>query len=283
MVMSTTLVIGRWPAARQARLQPRRRRADRHVLEGAGGEARAQVGALDADLDARRCPSPAGCGSSRPRRRREVGAGGGVDLAGDPVDAEAVGAVGRDLELEDVGGDRQRLRRAACPAAPATSSTMIPAWSAPMASSSSARIIPADSTPRSLALPSFVPSGITAPGPRHGDGLAGRDVRRAADDLGRLGLAHVDRADAEPVGVGVLLGASARGRPRSSPGRRRRGGGCASTFVPVIVSRVAELVRARRPGPHVLARASESGTLIRTAPGSAGRCRRAGAGRGPRA
>ncbi len=41
---------------------------------------------------------------------------------------------------------------------------MIPAWSVPIASSSSARIIPFDSTPRSLALPSLVPSGITAPG-----------------------------------------------------------------------------------------------------------------------
>ena len=41
---------------------------------------------------------------------------------------------------------------------------MIPAWSSPSPSSSSARIIPLDSTPRSFALPSFVPSGITAPG-----------------------------------------------------------------------------------------------------------------------
>ena len=47
---------------------------------------------------------------------------------------------------------------------PSRSSTMIPACSVPIATSSSARIIPLDSTPRSFALPSFVPSGITAPG-----------------------------------------------------------------------------------------------------------------------
>ena len=47
---------------------------------------------------------------------------------------------------------------------PSGSSTMIPSCSVPIASSSSARIIPLDSTPRSLALPSFDPSGMTAPG-----------------------------------------------------------------------------------------------------------------------
>ncbi len=40
----------------------------------------------------------------------------------------------------------------------------MPAWSVPMASSSSARIMPSDSTPRSVARPSVVPSGMTAPG-----------------------------------------------------------------------------------------------------------------------
>ena len=41
---------------------------------------------------------------------------------------------------------------------------MIPSWSSPIPTSSSARIIPLDFTPRSFASPSFVPSGITAPG-----------------------------------------------------------------------------------------------------------------------
>ncbi len=40
----------------------------------------------------------------------------------------------------------------------------MPAASSPISSSASERIIPLDSTPRSFALPSLVPSGITAPG-----------------------------------------------------------------------------------------------------------------------
>ncbi len=41
---------------------------------------------------------------------------------------------------------------------------MIPAWSSPRPTSSSARIIPLDLTPRSLASPNSVPSGMIAPG-----------------------------------------------------------------------------------------------------------------------
>ena len=41
---------------------------------------------------------------------------------------------------------------------------MIPSWSSPIPTSSSARIIPLERTPRSLASPSSVPSGMTAPG-----------------------------------------------------------------------------------------------------------------------
>ena len=48
----------------QAGLQPRRRRADRHVLEQPGGEARAQLRVLDDDL-ARPRPPP-GCRGRRP-------------------------------------------------------------------------------------------------------------------------------------------------------------------------------------------------------------------------
>ena len=41
---------------------------------------------------------------------------------------------------------------------------MIPSWSSPIPTSSSARIIPLERTPRSLASPSSVPSGMIAPG-----------------------------------------------------------------------------------------------------------------------
>ena len=92
------------------------------------------------------------------------GAGGRVHLAGDAVHRQAVGPVGRDLQLQHVVGDRERVGQRRRPAASASSSTMIPAWSWPMPTSSSARIMPLDFTPLSLASPSAVPSGMTAPG-----------------------------------------------------------------------------------------------------------------------
>ncbi len=64
------------PGGHQPRLQPRRARPDRHVLEHARGEPRAQVGALDCDLDfGRRSPRPPGprttaAGSAAPPYRR---------------------------------------------------------------------------------------------------------------------------------------------------------------------------------------------------------------------
>ena len=82
---------------------------------------------------------------------------------------------------------------------------MIPQWSVPIPSSSSARIIPSDSWPRSFAFRSSLPSGMIAPGLRDRDRLPGRDVVGAADDLDRRRAADVDHADAEPVGVGVLV------------------------------------------------------------------------------
>jgi hypothetical protein len=54
--------------------------------------------------------------------------------------------------------------------------------------------MPSDSTPRSFARPSYR------------DGLAGRDVRRAAHDLGDVVVADVDLAHAQAVGVGVAAG-----------------------------------------------------------------------------
>ncbi len=92
------------------------------------------------------------------------------------------------------------------PAASASSSTMIPSWSVPIATSSSARIMPLDSWPRSLAFLRLRAVGHHRAGPGDRDGLAGGDVRRAADDLRRLARAGVDEADAEPVGVRVAAG-----------------------------------------------------------------------------
>jgi hypothetical protein len=43
-------------------------------------------------------------------------------------------------------------------------STMIPPWSSPIPTSSSARIMPLEVTPRRVASPSSLPSGMIAPG-----------------------------------------------------------------------------------------------------------------------
>ena len=131
-----------------------------------------------------------------------------MDLARDAVDRQAVGPVGRDLELEHVGGDRQHVgqRRARATSVDGSSSTMIPSWSVPIATSSSARIIPSDATPRSLAALSCVPSGMTAPGRATATVWPAATFGAPQTIVRRLALADVDGADAQPVGVGVLLG-----------------------------------------------------------------------------
>ena len=188
----------------QPRLQPRRRRRDRHVLVGAQREARAQVGVLDPHREARarrRRRRVAG-----PRRRAQRRPGGGVDLARDAVDAEAVGPVRRDLELEDVGGDRQDAgeRRARLGA---------------LVEDDDPRVVGADAE---LVLGEDHPVGDLAAQlgalearaagqhrarPRDRHELAGGDVRRAAHDRDRLAAPHVHDADAQPVGLRMASGA----------------------------------------------------------------------------
>ena len=73
-----------------------------------------------------------------PRLRRELRAGRGVELARDAVDAEAVGPVRCDLQLEHVRIERDQDPASGDPgsipsAARSSSSTMMPAWSVPIA------------------------------------------------------------------------------------------------------------------------------------------------------
>jgi hypothetical protein len=191
------------PGGRQPRLQPQRRRADRHVLVEPGREARAQVGVLDLDRHARHLPGADRI--VRPRRWAERRAGGGVHLAGDAVDAQAVGPVRRDLELEHVGGDREHVgeRRARLEV---------------LGQDHDPGVLGADGD---LVLGEDHPVGLHAAqlraaelGPvghdraRRGDGhdLPRGDVGSAADDRPRVAVADRDRADGQPVGVWVALG-----------------------------------------------------------------------------
>ena len=108
--MSTTLSIGRWPAAISRWRSQSGDGPIFDVLEDARGEAQADVGI--GDLDARVvvgavASARLGVGVGRVLGQRR--AGRGVDLAGDPVDGQAVGPVRRDLQLERLVGDRQHV------------------------------------------------------------------------------------------------------------------------------------------------------------------------------
>ena len=149
----------------QPLLQPQRRGPDLHVLEHARGEAQADLGVGDLDAGVvLRAVVPGGLGVRVGRIGRERRGGGRVQVARHAVDAHRVGAVRRDLDLEHLVDDRQVLGERGADLRRAPPRTMIPSWSSPIPTSSSARIIPCDSTPRSFALPSVEPSGITAPG-----------------------------------------------------------------------------------------------------------------------
>ena len=246
--MSTTLLIGRCPAAI--------RRAFSHGGDGPiftssnslAGEARAQRRARRPRPRPRR-PAPSRARVLVPRRRRQRRAGGRVDLARDPVDAEAVGPVRRDLQLEHVGGDRQHLgeRRAGRRAVAVLVQHQDPGVvgadrrARPRRGSS-----PADSTPRSLAVPSFVPSGITAPGRATATVCPAATLGAPQTIWAGSPSPDVDAADAQAVGVGVRGRPRAPARRRTPRARRRRGARCARPCVPVIVEALGELGRLER-------------------------------------
>ena len=76
--------------------------------------------------------------------------------------------------------------------------------------------MPRLSTPRMVPTASVMSlPGMYVPGGREHADHAGARIRRAADDLHRRACAGVDHADAQPVGVGMLLGRDhARDRER---------------------------------------------------------------------
>ena len=165
----------------------------------------AQVGVGDLYGD-RRVGRSAAHGRLADGRRREREGGRSRYLAGHAVDREAVGPVGRDLDLEDRLGDRQVVgkRRAHRPVGRQHDDTR-------------ARLLEAE-----LLLGEHHAVGLDAaqvglaqleaafergPGERHRHRVAGREVLGAADDLvnAAAGRPGVDRAQPELVGVGVAL------------------------------------------------------------------------------
>ena len=187
---------------RQPRLHPLGRGADPRVVEEPADVARAARRVVHAHLYRLRVDRAVRLAAGH---RLQLGVEDGRDLAGDPVDREQVGAVEARLRLDHLLAERQDFgqRRAGVDR---------------LAEHDDPRVVGAD---LELALGEDHPVRHDAAELRllellttghHGAGQCDRDVRAGAevpgatDDLARLPLSDVDRAELQPVGVRVLAG-----------------------------------------------------------------------------
>ncbi len=206
------------PGADQPRLEPERRRPDLDVGEHPRREARAELRHLDRDRGVvGDLPFTRRLGVLRPGRLRQVGVGDRVNLPGHSVDAEAVDAVGGRFQLDHRVGYRDHLgeRRPGRDTVLGEDSDpirVVADLELGLREDHSVRLDAAQ-----LRLAELGPVRHHGPGQRHGNRLAGRDVRRAADDRARA-VARVDLADAQLVRVGMLLD---RQHPPHDEGVRR--------------------------------------------------------------
>ena len=186
--------------ADEPRLQPGRRRSDSHVAEEPADVPRAPLEILDRDVHGL-------VGLARgvdARHRRELQAVQGCDLARDAVDGEQVGAVGCRLELQHDVRHRENVRQRR------------PRLGFALEDEDSAVVGPElelalgqDHPARGLASELRLAQRLVRPRQdrarkRNGNRRPCAEVPRAADDLTRLALAHVDAAELEPVGVRML-------------------------------------------------------------------------------
>jgi len=142
-----------------------------------------------------------------------------VQLACDPEHAQAIGPVGRDLELEHISGDRQQLRQWRARAGHRTETV----WSRvehqlvehhdPIAARADLQLVLGEDHPfgddaAELRLLELRAVGHHRSRPRYRDSLPSGNVRRSAHDrrrpVRRL-LADVDLAHAQPIRVRVWL------------------------------------------------------------------------------
>ena len=191
----------------QAGLEPERRWADRDVDERARREPRTEIG----NVHPHRCDlgDVAVAGRlriGRPGRTRQLGAAQCMDLARHPEDAEAIGAVGCDLELEHLLGDREKVseRRAGGrldAVQHGDSVAVLAELHLGLGEDHPRRLDAAQ-----LGLAELRPVRHHGARERDGDRLAIGHVGSAADDRARLAIAGVDRADLEPIGIRMGLG-----------------------------------------------------------------------------
>ena len=236
--MSTTLEIGRCPAAASRSCSQsgegptftslKTRAVKRGQRSGTSTVTLAKSSAVALALGGR---------VVRPGVGTERGAGHRVDLARDPVDAEAVAAVRGHLDLQHRLGQRDHLgqRRARGERVVEHHDAVVVVADLELVGGEDH---PFRGDAAQLRLAQLLAARHPRARQRHRDGLAGADVGGAADDRPRPVLADVDGADPQPVGVGVLdrLGhladhevvraaaarrsRSARPRCRSSPAGR---------------------------------------------------------------
>ena len=231
--MSTTLLIGRWPASAEPLLHPLRRRPDSYALDHRRDVARAQVGVVDADGDGLRGGwtglEVAGRGDAHLARAGDRG-----DLPRDADHVHRVGAVRPDVYVEynvpEVVRERRTDRRVG---GQFEDALVLVAQPELALRQHHARRLEAADLRRlehgALARVAVEQLGTLA---REGDALPHLEVRRAADDLLRLGVRPVaHRREAQAVGVRVrvhrhhLADGHERAVPRPDPMDRIHLGG----------------------------------------------------------
>ena len=162
--------------------------------------ARRTLEVLDRDVD-RLVAGPFGIAAGR---LREVELEERRHLTRDAVHREQIGAVPRDLEVEDDVLERQDIseRRPRLAFLEHDDSRVVVAeLELLLGEDHPGGVLAAD-----LAPVEHEPARKRRAGKRHRDGRPGPEVPGAAHDLVRLDLPHVDDAELEPVRVRVLLG-----------------------------------------------------------------------------
>ena len=187
------------------RLQPERRGAHGHVLEDACGEARAELLVVDRDRDPVGREAIADRGRLAVVERREIDAEDRVDVARDAAHGEQVGPVGGHLELEHVVDERQaRCEWLAGPPPVAEHDDAVALGRDVQLSLGQDHAV--GGLAAQLGARDATPVQQRRPRQRDGHGVPRGEIPGTADDRSRRGLADVDVAQLQAVGVRVLAG-----------------------------------------------------------------------------
>ena len=184
----------------EARLEPERRLADLDVAEQAADVARAAVEIIDAYVDllvavARRLVR---------RKRNELGSEERGDLARDAVDGEQIRAVPRRLDVQHLFDEGQDVRERCA------GSERVGEQHDPVVIGAEIDLVLGEDHPLRHLTAQLAPlerETVRQRGARKRDRdlRARAEVPRTADDLVGLGLADVDLAELQAVGVRMLL------------------------------------------------------------------------------